>query len=272
MRAVRHSELARFAERARPFLEANEAENNLMLGLLAESETLAVQIEVEEAGRTVAVALRSGGRFPLALSRAPESALQAIAEMLDGDGVALESVVGPTPAGEQFARRWEVLRGVEARVGRRQRIHACDRVIEPAPVEGRMRAAGERDRALLDEWAVAFARDAGVPAENARERCEQAMRRGTLRLWETDQPVSMACSVGATANGVRVAFVYTPPERRGRGYASHVTAALTAELLASGRRFAFLYTDLSNPTSNKIYSSIGYRPVCDADEWRFQTR
>lgn len=30
-----------------------------------------------------------------------------------------------------------------------------------------------------------------------------------------------------------------------------------------------LYTDLANPTSNKIYQAIGYRPVADAQEWRF---
>ncbi len=31
----------------------------------------------------------------------------------------------------------------------------------------------------------------------------------------------------------------------------------------------FLYTDLSNPTSNHIYQAIGYRPVCDVDAYAF---
>jgi uncharacterized protein len=34
--------------------------------------------------------------------------------------------------------------------------------------------------------------------------------------------------------------------------------------LDAGARFCFLYTDLSNPTSNAIYTRIGYRPVGDA--------
>ncbi len=31
----------------------------------------------------------------------------------------------------------------------------------------------------------------------------------------------------------------------------------------------FLFTDLGNPTSNHIYQDIGYRPVCDVDEYKF---
>lgn len=31
----------------------------------------------------------------------------------------------------------------------------------------------------------------------------------------------------------------------------------------------FLYTDLANPTANHIYQAIGYEPVRDVAEWRF---
>jgi predicted GNAT family acetyltransferase len=64
--------------------------------------------------------------------------------------------------------------------------------------------------------------------------------------------------------------VYTPTERRRNGYGSAVTAAVSAEQLAAGRRFCFLYTDLANPTSNKIYMDIGYEPVCDAVDYAFE--
>jgi hypothetical protein len=36
-----------------------------------------------------------------------------------------------------------------------------------------------------------------------------------------------------------------------------------------GRKLCFLFTNLANPTSNKIYKRIGYRRVCDVDEYRF---
>ena len=48
-----------------------------------------------------------------------------------------------------------------------------------------------------------------------------------------------------------------------------MTAAVSAERLASGRTFCFLYTDVANPTSNKIYTDIGYEAVCDSIDYAF---
>jgi hypothetical protein len=58
--------------------------------------------------------------------------------------------------------------------------------------------------------------------------------------------------------------VYTPPELRGNGYATALTAEVSQRLLDGGRTFCFLYTDAANPTSNAIYERIGYRKVCEA--------
>ena len=49
-----------------------------------------------------------------------------------------------------------------------------------------------------------------------------------------------------------------------------MTAAASQDQLDRGRRFVFLFTDLANPTSNKIYQAIGYEPVCDVDMYRFE--
>jgi len=53
------------------------------------------------------------------------------------------------------------------------------------------------------------------------------------------------------------------------GYGGAVTATVSAERLAAGRQFCFLYTDLANPTSNRIYLNIGYEPVCDSLDYAF---
>jgi uncharacterized protein len=91
-----------------------------------------------------------------------------------------------------------------------------------------------------------------------------------IYLWEDDdEVVSLVGAGGATPHGIRIGPVYTPPERRGRGYGSSLTAAAASDQLDRGRRFVFLFTDLANPTSNKIYRAIGYEPVCDVDMWRF---
>ena len=65
------------------------------------------------------------------------------------------------------------------------------------------------------------------------------------------------------AHGVaRIGPVYTPKEHRGHGYASRAVAEVSQLLLDRGVRCC-LFTDQANPTSNRIYESIGYRPVVD---------
>ena len=41
-------------------------------------------------------------------------------------------------------------------------------------------------------------------------------------------------------------------------------------MLDDGKAFCCLYTDLSNRTANDIYMSIGYKPVCDVDDYFFE--
>jgi predicted GNAT family acetyltransferase len=52
--------------------------------------------------------------------------------------------------------------------------------------------------------------------------------------------------------------VYTPPEARGRGFATALVAAMSRHALAIGHRGCTLFTDLQNPTSNAIYARIGF--------------
>jgi predicted GNAT family acetyltransferase len=71
---------------------------------------------------------------------------------------------------------------------------------------------------------------------------------------------------------VRVNFVYSPPEFRGRGYATACVTALTRQLLDEGRAFCCLYADRANPTSTGIYERIGYRPIGDASDFILNSR
>jgi predicted GNAT family acetyltransferase len=51
-----------------------------------------------------------------------------------------------------------------------------------------------------------------------------------------------------------------------------LVAKLSQHLLDQGRTFCTLFTDLANPTSNRIYQNIGYRPVCDYTVYRFNKK
>jgi predicted GNAT family acetyltransferase len=146
-------------------------------------------------------------------------------------------------------------------------------------VAGNMRRATVVDRPLLRQWLIEFQQEAmGEVDLNATDRnldntlSSPPTVRG-LFLWEHNGiPASMSGYAGPTPNGIRIGPVYTPPSHRRHGYAGALVAQLSQQLLDEGRRVCFLFTDLSNPTSNHIYQTIGYQPVCDVDEYKFNVR
>ena len=156
-----------------------------------------------------------------------------------------------------------------------ERIFQIERVIPPPLVEGEARTAAPGDRELLARWLAAFNVEAlgqsSDPAAMGQFADRWISRQGrTMYLWIVDRrPVSMVGVSGETPNGIRVAPVYTPPELRGSGYASALTAAATQRQFDEGKRYCFLFTDLANPTSNHIYHAIGYEAVSDVADHRF---
>jgi GNAT superfamily N-acetyltransferase len=151
------------------------------------------------------------------------------------------------------------------RVDQEQRLHRLATLIPPSPAPaGRPRAAAPADRELLVGWVRDFADGTGQPGTHAERAVDERIASGRLTLWEDEGvPVSMAGLSPRIAGMVRVSTVYTPPERRGRGYAAGVTAEISRAAREAGAREVLLFTDLANPTSNGVYRRIGYRPVSD---------
>jgi predicted GNAT family acetyltransferase len=272
MRSVRRfTEPEAFLARAESFLRAQETENVLMLGICgsAQFDDSCYLATVEEDGAVVACALRTPPHSAL-LTRADRRALGLLATDLADKYADLPAVAGPEPAAGVFAGLWSALTGAASGPAVRMRVFEARRVIWPPMPAGAFRAATEGDLLTMARWTAAFIEEADLddpsdPDVVARER----IREGSLFIWEDARPVSMAAWAGRTGRTVRVNFVYTPPEHRGCGYASACVASLTQRLLDEGSARCCLYTDLSNPTSNKIYRAIGYRPVCDAAEYHF---
>ena len=89
-------------------------------------------------------------------------------------------------------------------------------------------------------------------------------------VWEVEeQAVAMAAITAAHGGFSRVHLVFTRPQSRKQGFASAYVAAITTRELANRGRLCMLYTDLENPTSNKIYQEVGYRRVGDTVQSRF---
>jgi GNAT superfamily N-acetyltransferase len=150
---------------------------------------------------------------------------------------------------------------------------AATRVIEPPAAPGRWRPARQEDRALVLDWYRAFSAEAHHQPvlEPAIRQIDSRLQRdhGGIDLWESDgAPVSLCAFSDLRSIGARIGPVYTSPDHRRRGFAGALVAATTGRLLREGRPYCFLNTDLANPTSNHVYTAIGYEWICDAEEWR----
>jgi hypothetical protein len=126
-----------------------------------------------------------------------------------------------------------------------------------------MRLATLDDQESIFQWMDAFGIEVNELHAIPRERLIKRLTLNQFHLWDDGKPLAIAGWTGRTPNGVRINAVYTPPEFRRRGYASNLVAALSQKMLNEGRTFCFLYTDASNPISNKIYERIGYEFVSD---------
>lgn len=278
-------DVATFLDRARPFLEAREVEHALMLGICGQiglvPELFAAdppRFAVVSAPRrgVVAATLRTPPNTQVLSEVDDPAAPDVLAEALAAQ--ALPGVVGPKEVVERFAARWTALTGQRAEIEVAERIFRLDRVVPPKrPAKGSWRFAEPGDRELIARCIVDFAAEA-VPGQPpildplaAADRWIARLYR-TLYLWVDDgRVVSLVGAGGESAHGARIGPVYTPPEHRGRGYATSLTAAASQHQLDNGRTFLTLFTDLANPTSNSIYQAIGYRPVRDVDMVRFRT-
>jgi GNAT superfamily N-acetyltransferase len=283
MEVLRPEDAVAFLRLAGPLLERDEARNQLPLGIAGNLTARPDAFEVvrfwvvRDGDEPVAAAVRTEP-FNLVLGDpSSEAALGPLLEAIVEDDPEVPGIVGNVPFVETAAER---LAGASGRTAERvlsEGVYGLTSVRDIARAPGEPRTAVPDDRALLLPWLRAFADESlAYPEETFRHMEHNLENRfgseGTgFWLWEDGgQPVSLAGFSGPTPTGIRIGPVYTPPEHRRRGYATTLVADLSSWLLGHGHRACFLYTDLANPTSNRIYVEIGYERVCDAMEFSFR--
>lgn len=282
MEIRRFQDVEEFRGRAWPLLIEHEAANNLIFGITAGLSDGSARydgppylVTVDDDASIVAAAMRTPP-YSVVLSTGQLEAIPLIASDLHSLSPDLPGVNGPSTAARAFANLFRHLSGRRYVRATTMRIYQLEHVVPVSGVPGELRRATMEDRDVALAWGRAFNADTTGSAGALADERILGMLGGAsdraLFLWDDGGPVSLCGFSGPTPNGIRVSFVYTPPHLRGRGYASAAVAALSQYILDSGRRFCFLYTDLRNPTSNRIYQRIGYEPVIDADEYLFEPK
>lgn len=226
-------------------------------------------------GEVTGVGMRTApfAPYPLFLLPMPDQAAIELARALHDRDEPVAAVNGALPAAQTCAHELARLRGQRVEVSMHTRLHRLDTVTAPAPASGLMRPAAPGDLELVLAWFEAFAdaadEQSGRPKGSHRNLVTDSrtilerIAGQQIWLWERGGvPVHLTAVHPPALGAARIAPVYTPPGHRGRGYAGNTVAAVSQRVLDAGA-VPCLYTDQANPTSNKLYAALGYRPVVD---------
>ncbi|MGD9960515.1 GNAT family N-acetyltransferase [Nocardioides sp.] len=230
----------------------------------------------DEAGAVVGAGMRTApfGSRPAFLLPMPDEAAVALAAVLHDRGEEMLAVNGALPAAricaDELARRTSAC----VRVAQHTRLFELVDLVAPRPVPGTLMRATRHDLDLALAWFAAFMSDAdeqagrpaGSSAHEAPTEQEMLRRIDGDRIWfwvdDAGERVHLTGTNPPSFGVARIGPVYTPPDQRGRGFASAAVAAVSQQIIDGGAR-ACLFTDQANPTSNHIYTELGYRPVVD---------
>jgi len=254
---------AEFIQFHRPALERDEIRHGLILGILARAaETRSADVTGWTLGGPGACAIK-WGRHSIVLGALDKAGCRRLAEATADIGY--PGVVGSDLTALWFRDRAREL-GLDFVEPDEQEIHAIQTWPAYPGVTGHARQVAAADADLFADWLMAFHREA-VPRDPvpSRDELKRSAGDGNFLFWiDNERPVSMAGIVRRLKNAAAITGVYTPPERRGRGYAGSVTAAAVEQIHREGRGTALLYVDTRNPFSNRCYRKIGFARYCGA--------
>lgn len=259
-----------FANKVEELLYKNEDIYSLFIGILN-------QIQEGRYDDYFLATLENEGEVAAACLMTPPHPLQLVvfqelpdlenemARRLLTSGIVVDAVVGDQETAHRFAEAWIKRVGGEIRVLMHQGLYRADSVntrLEKSP--GTWRVANKKDAPLLEEWILLFEQETGIamstPAEAAR-KIDSFIELKEVYVWEVgNEVVSCIKKSRPSKHGITVSFVFTPKKHRRKGYARTLVAEVTEELLGE-YDFVMLYTDLQNPTSNKIYKEIGFEQI-----------
>lgn len=274
-----YSNARTFVDVARPVYAADPVRHTAALTALRSVERhgrIAVAAAVHHEGRLHG-ALVGDESFPIATSGLPGDAAPAVARSLADAGVVLDSVRGPRPEAAAFADAWSQVTGAEVAGSPSRWLYELGTLTEPNGVRGQAQLITDDDLPLLARWQEAFADELAAMAHgetlssnSTSWSLDDGDRYGVW--WVDGEPVTMALARRPESGMSRISYVYTPPEHRGHGYASALTAAVSRWVRDAGTPHVVLFADVDNPVSNRIYQRLGFRRRMEDVELSFRCR
>jgi uncharacterized protein len=253
-----------------PFLEQDQVVNNLALGILLTVTEKPTLMATVTRNNDIIFSLLQTSPKQIILSKTdlfvPEEIVE-VAKLLNQNVRNIPGLVGEKNITNQLAKELTLLRNDIPSIQMNQRLYKLEKVVKKPLTDGRLVKMTIHNLSLIADWVYQFCMDIdeSISRMGAEIKATDLLEKGRVYGWEVDgEIISMANAARPTKSNITINFVYTPIEERKKGYASSCVSALSELMLHSGFRSTSLYTDLANPTSNKIYMEIGYKPIMDS--------
>jgi predicted GNAT family acetyltransferase len=281
MKINQYSTANEFLLKCEVILLENETQNNLILGL---ADSLAKRkrqgngelfFSIEDGGEIIAAALRTDVEKPISVSEVSNQAIDTFINYLLEKNIDLGGVVGEIKTSTYFAKEYTQTFKKPLKLFMHQGVYQLDELKVPPLMGNLLRVATEDDLSLVESFVHDFIKSCfpnDIKAlDNVKTMSKRHIDHQALFLLEGSdgQLVSMACNNRETRNSGCISLVFTPDNQRGKGYGSLITALSSQRVLANGKKFCNLFTDLSNPTSNHIYQQIGYNKIGESKHFSF---
>jgi len=246
-------------------LEERELENNIILGICNSFADKNIQmpdchfISVFDDNEFKATAVRTLPKVIVSGTTKNKADIELLAGYFNDNKINIKGVVGETLYAEAFTGYSQKNKASD----RKLLVHKLDKVNDIVLAEGEFKVAKMGTVEYLSEWSNQFQHDTNAFPKKTKSEISSFIRNliltGNLFVWiHNNELVSMAALIRKIKNLGIVGQIYTPKHLRGKGYAKSCVHKLSEHILNSGYKNCGLFTESSNPTSNKIHKEIGY--------------
>lgn len=162
---------------------------------------------------------------------------------------------------KQFAYQYSKITKVSSKISLSMESYECKKIIKPKNVSGKLIKAQLNHESIIAEFLEGFVFDCfgiSIVKEKQFTAVKSMIESGNLYLWEVEEEICGMVNIAHKSKKyARINNVYTPLEKRKRGYASAMVAGVCSILLKEGL-IPMLYADITNEDSNKVYRTIGF--------------
>lgn len=262
-----HSDIAKFFNEYESYLLDDEARNNMFLQVLSRAlqNPSKNNFAFSHVSGTVAIFSDESVVFDSADTTEAPTLIPQLTEILARTKTNLKRAMANERVSRDFVRSWlQANKNSKIKKEMSVVLQKLDQLNPIQRASGMFRRAWIEELDLLSQWTANFMNDTGAGNDSPISEKEMTLRNinnKNLFIWGNPKPVCMVGVSGSTPKGIRINCVYTPDDKRGKGYAASAVAAATELQLSQGKEFVVLYSDATKPNITRLYEKIGFDPI-----------